>query len=524
MAERNVGLTMAIVVVAALAAGAIVFMFTMWVEVDEARQVIEVTKTRLEELSRKRQELRDELAKKQQASEEKAESLEQLGSDLEEQKDLRNQAQSQSADKRGNVKPAVNDLERSAKERFEEILRVDEATKDSRKAFADDERNLLAAIRVANERLVSAIRRFEEREQGLDTAISQLETKFVEVRARLTRVSAEALRRNTISDASGEILEVGESGTNFVVLSLGSADRIRRGLKFNVWSLRRGYGLGWVSVPGRDFVEENILPGDWLAVGRGREKTRYQIVSVGISREAEEKGMGLARYPGNDTIKIIGPGVTGAFSVAGEEWVIERATRVRTAEEAGADVKGMIEVVKVRSNSSDAVILPERYRMPVCPQCGWEAYKYDMRFCPFCFRGDSNNEVQPLDESVKIKLNIAENPFEPIRIGDRLSNPFFSPNRPLIFVLGSEMVKRSRQEMKTFIEENGGSVVAPIVLLATPEEVRAGVGGEDVLSYEVNYLMPGRGPDAERLGKRARELGIRVMREEEVFEFFGEMY
>ena len=234
--------------------------------------------------------------------------------------------------------------------------------------------------------------------------------------------------------------------------------------------------------------------------------------------------MGLARYPGNDTIKIMGPGVTDDFSVAGEEWAVEKATRVRTAKEAGADVKGMVEVVNVRSNSSDAVILPERYRMPVCPQCGWEAYAYDMRFCPFCFLGDSNNEIQPLDESVKIKLNIAENPFEPIRIGDRLSNPFFSPNRPLIFVLGSEMVRRSRQEMKTFIEENGGSVADPIVLLATPEEIQVGIAGEDILAYEVNYLMPGRGSDAERLLKRARELGIRVMREEEVFEFFGETY
>ncbi len=524
MAERNVGITMALVVVAALAAGAILFMFAYWIEADEARQVIEATEARLDGLSQKREELRGELARKRSASETKSEELEELGRDLEEQGDLRNRAKSESADKRGNVKPAINDLERSAKERFREITNVDDAMKESRKAFDDDERNLLAAIRVANERLVSAVRRFEEREGGLDTDINQLKTKLAEIRARLKRVSAEALRRDTVSDASGEILEIGATGTNFVVLSLGSADRIRKGLKFNIWSLRRGYGLGWVTVPGRDFVKESILPGDWLAVGRGREKTRYQIVSVGISREAEEKGMGLARYPGNDTIKIMGPGVTDDFSVAGEEWAVEKATRVRTAKEAGADVKGMVEVVNGRSNSSDAVILPERYRMPVCPQCGWEAYAYDMRFCPFCFLGDSNNEIQPLDESVKIKLNIAENPFEPIQVGDRLSNPFFSPNRPLIFVLGSEMVRRSRQEMKTFIEENGGSVADPIVLLATPEEIQVGIAGEDILAYEVNYLMPGRGSDAERLLKRARELGIRVMREEEVFEFFGETY
>ena len=38
-----------------------------------------------------------------------------------------------------------------------------------------------------------------------------------------------------------------------------------------------GYGLGWVSVPGRAFVKEGIHPGDWLTVERGRETTRYPI-------------------------------------------------------------------------------------------------------------------------------------------------------------------------------------------------------------------------------------------------------
>ena len=524
MAERGAGITVAIVVVAALAGTSVIFMFSMWTEADEARQVIDAIEARLDKLSLEKQKLEGELQGKRSEATEKEGALKTLADDVAEQKGLRNEAKSESAEKCARVRPAINDLERSAKDRFDEILGVDEAIRESRKAFEDDERNLQAAIRVANERLVGAIRGFEERESGMDTDVNQLKSKLVEILARLKRVSAEALRRNTVSDAGGEILEVGASNTNFVVIGLGSADRIRKGLKFNVWSLRRGYGLGWITVPGRDFVKEGILPGDWLVVGRGKEKTRYQVVSVGISREAEEKGLGLARHPGNDTIKIIGPGVTSSFSVAGEDWIVEKATEIMPAEESGVEVRGMVEVLNVRSNSSDAVILPERYRMPVCPQCGWEAYAYDMKHCAFCFLGDNNNELQPLDESIKTRLNKAVNPFSPMRVGDRLSNPLFSPNRPLIFVLGSQMVKRSRQEMKTFIEENGGRVVDPVLLLTTAEEIEAAAAAEDVLPYEVNFLMPGRGPDAEPLLKRARELGIRVMREDEVFEFFGEIY
>jgi hypothetical protein len=524
MAERSTGLTVAIVVFAALVAASLTFMFAMWVEADEAEQVIEAAKVRLDQLKVDSKDASDELKEKLATEEKKKGEAEALEEEITEYTGHRRTAKAESEEKHGELKPAVDDLERSAKDKFDEILAVDEAMKESRRAFEDDERNLQAAIRVATERLVSEIRRYEEILKGLNTDINQLKAKLSEIRARLKRVSAEALRRDTISDACGEVIEVGDARTNFLVVGIGSADRIRKGLKFNIWTLRRGYGLGWVTVPGRNFVKEGILPGDWLTVGRGRETTRYQIVSVGISREAEEKGLGLARHPGNDTIKVLGPGVTASFSVAGEEWVVEKAMKVAAAAESGVDIKGMIEIVNVRSNSSDAVILPERYRMPVCPQCGWEAYEYDAKFCPFCFLGDNNNEVQPLDESIKVKLNKAQNPFQPIQAGDRLSNPLFSPNRPLIFVLGSEMVKQSRQEMSTFIEENGGRVVDPIVLLTSAEEIEAGMAVHDVLPYEVNFLMPGTGSDAENLLKRARELGIRVMREDEVFEFFGELH
>ncbi len=70
---------------------------------------------------------------------------------------------------------------------------------------------------------------------------------------------------------------------------------------------------------------------------------------------------------------------------------------------------------------------------------------------------------------------------------------------------------------------NGGKVVDPESLLARPEVAAADITGRDVMPYEVNYVVPGKGTDADVLLKRARELGIRLMREEELYEFFGEL-
>jgi hypothetical protein len=41
------------------------------------------------------------------------------------------------------------------------------------------------------------------------------------------------------------------------------------------------------------------------------------------------------------------------------------------------------------------------------------------------------------------------------------------------------------------------------------------------MPYEINYVIPGKGPDREKLQLRARGLGIRLMREDDLYEFFG---
>jgi len=521
MAERSSGLVAGLVTVIVMTTGALAFMFAMWLEVDETRQVLDAVDLEVKELKDEQGELEVELGKQKGLLTTKMGERDQAIEKRDEIKSLRDRAQRESEQERSRIQPAVRDLSNSITDGHNRIKSVDEAMRQDLSSFENTKRSKEEELRQANERLVSAIATFEEKEKNIDVDIAQINAKLEEVNARLKKVQAEALRRKTISDAGGKVISVSDPESNFCVINLGTADRIRKGQKFQVWSLRRGYGLGWVEVKGRNFVEEGILPGDLLVVGRGEEMQKYPVVAVGISKEAELKGTGLARRTAHDTLKVLGPGINELFTVAGLDYKIERATTAMSADEVGAEVRGMIEIAEVRTHTSDAYILPERVRHPVCPQCGWEAYNEDMRYCPYCFLGDNNNEVQQLDQSVKSLLNKAENAFRPISVGDRLSNPYFSSNRPLIFVLGSEPVRRNRQELKAFIEENGGRVLDPSVLLRRPDDLSS-PALVDVLPSEVNYLIPGGGPDANKLLKRARELGIRVMREEEIFEFFGE--
>lgn len=519
MPERNTAILAGLGVLAATAAAALCFMFAGIVAADHAEQLIETWEAEIEELGTRKAARESELEEKTSAVAEKEASLKDKESDVQEKKGWRESVLREAQDAARKIQPAVEELRTAEKSRFDEMANLERAMKEARGALEADQRNLNEAIRLATERLHTAVRQFEEREKGINTDIAQLKARLLEVRDRLKRVQVQALRGKMISDVGGKIIEVGGEGTNYVVIGIGAADRVRKGLKFEVWTLKRGYGRAWVRVPGRDFVEEGVLPGDWLLVGTGEDARRYPIMSVGISKDAEQAGVGLARNVAADTFKITGPGVTEAFSVTGLEWRMERASAAEVAvEDLGVLPKGTIEVFKVHRHTSEAVILPERWRLPVCSQCGWEAPDQKMRHCPFCFLGENNDEVQALEATRKELISRAEDPFKPIAVGDSLSNPYFSPTSPLIFAIAGEPVSRNRQELVAFIEEHGGRVVSSDVLVRPPGLVA--VTGA-ALPIEINYLVVGTGEEAERLLKRARDLGIRVMRDEELYEFFG---
>jgi len=535
MAERSTGLIAGLVVMAVLTTGSFGFFFAAGVECDSKKQLRDAMEleldgrapidgdeeTRIVGLAQVKEERQDGLGKLKSAKTAADDSLQKAKDDLAENQGWRDEALQNADSAHDEIKPAIRTLNDRVQGRFREFRTLLDAMKEDRSSFESDEKTLLEEVRIKNDELGRTVQRAEKEEKDIDTEIGNLKAQLTELKARLKIVQTEAMRGKTISDVGGSIVRVGEAGTNFTVLDLGSADRLRKGLKFQVWTPRRGYGMGWVRARGRDFVKEGVLPGDWLVVGRGEEAERYPIVNVGVSKEAEKSGMGLARSVGADTFKILGPGVTEAFSVAGVEWQIERATEVQAPERMGVFVKAVVEVTKVRTHTSDAVILPQRHRNPLCPQCGWKAYAADMKNCPFCFLGDNNDEVQPLDATAAGVVGQGEDVFRPVMAGDRLSNPYFSPNRPLVFVLGKDPARQPREHMKAFIEFNGGRVVGPEDLLARPEEAATDTVIHEVMPYEINYVIPGKGPDRDALQSRARGLGIRLMREDDLYEFFG---
>jgi len=165
-------------------------------------------------------------------------------------------------------------------------------------------------------------------------------------------------------------------------------------------------------------------------------------------------------------------------------------------------IKGRCEVMVVRPTSSDCVLLPAEEELPTCPQCGWRATKPDLRYCVYCFLGDNDDEVTPL-EKPRVVLSVAADRMNPIVVGDFISNPYFTPGQELIFVFGGETIFKSKREIKLFIEEHHGKLI-------------------DELAVDTDYLIAGTGPEADRLLKRARDIGVKVMKEEELYRFFGE--
>jgi hypothetical protein len=164
--------------------------------------------------------------------------------------------------------------------------------------------------------------------------------------------------------------------------------------------------------------------------------------------------------------------------------------------------KGQVEITKVHAHSSDANILPPKRRNPICPQCGWEAYKPDMRYCIYCALGDNNDEIQPLDEKVSGVLIKPQDPFNPIVRGDKISNPFYYKGRKIHFAYAGEPVVRSRREIELYIKENDGIL-------------------DDEIKLETDYLVVGTGAHVKEALDKARRLGVKVMQELELYQFFG---
>jgi hypothetical protein len=208
-------------------------------------------------------------------------------------------------------------------------------------------------------------------------------------------------------------------------------------------------------------------------------------------------------------------------------------------------IKGKIKVTKVNAKTSECLILPPQEKMPYCPQTGWEAPEPDMLYSVYGATGDGYDEVQELvrpteaspitpdDSNVEVVVAEAD-VLDPIVEGDKISNPYFNvrrrpegipdvawemkrlnmimrgeispdaiPGERLTFVLGGEPLEKSRREVRMFIEENGGVL-------------------QESLTLNTNYYVVGTGPEAKKMLAEAQELGVRVIREDELYSMFGE--
>ena len=195
--------------------------------------------------------------------------------------------------------------------------------------------------------------------------------------------------------------------------------------------------------------------------------------------------------------------------------------------------KGMIQIQEIRAKTSNCVILPLKIRMPVCPQTGWEATSEEMLYSVYATASEGGDEVVPLKRTISEVLVPGVNPLFPIMPGDRISNPYFTVNkRPThisekdwqlkrirmllsgditfnstlgerqTYVLAGEPLHKSRREIKLFIAENGGIL-------------------QDELTLNTNFFIVGTGPNVNKMVDEARELGVRVIREIELYELFG---
>ncbi|HHN46731.1 MAG TPA: hypothetical protein ENN09_04745 [Planctomycetes bacterium] len=205
-------------------------------------------------------------------------------------------------------------------------------------------------------------------------------------------------------------------------------------------------------------------------------------------------------------IITVGPPNTNYVAInLGWADLVRKGMRFDVFETRGSDTrvrKGKIEITSVNARSSDCIVLPAKRRNPLCPQCGWEAEKPDMRNCAYCALGDNNDEVQQLDEKVAGILIAAQDPFHPIVRGDKISNPFYYKGRKVRFAFTGEPVKRSRREIDLFIKEHGG--------ILDPE-----------ITLQTDYLVVGTGEHVKDALNKARRFGVKILQEPELYQFFG---
>jgi NAD-dependent DNA ligase len=176
---------------------------------------------------------------------------------------------------------------------------------------------------------------------------------------------------------------------------------------------------------------------------------------------------------------------------------------------------GSIEITKTHPTIAEAVILDAVQREKICPLTGYVAKNPEEEFSPYASQGVNKDKVVRLiDAGIEEKPGME--PLDPIVEGDFVTNPFYSRERDLRFVIAGEPVSYSAREIRQKIEKYGGIVQDEVgvdtdylVLGLVPEE-SAVVHNEEALA---RYKRAVKARDT------AQQYGIPIMREVELFDF-----
>lgn len=171
--------------------------------------------------------------------------------------------------------------------------------------------------------------------------------------------------------------------------------------------------------------------------------------------------------------------------------------------------KGKLRLRRVESQQSFATILAAREAPKVCPQCGWGSTDITHLFCPYCLGGEEEREKEAmrLSEGRTKDRIIAPEFLNPVKKGDFISSPFYLgrlKKKAFVFAIAGQPIDRSRQEIAMFLKENGCTLALAITL-------------------ETDFAIVGTGPRVDADMEKARKMGVSVLRESELFDFFGKL-
>ena len=164
--------------------------------------------------------------------------------------------------------------------------------------------------------------------------------------------------------------------------------------------------------------------------------------------------------------------------------------------------KGYLTVRNTGRETSSCIIVDMAIRLPRCPADGYTARYPEEQFCPYCTGSKGGARVQRLSGAPK-ETNLGMDQQNPIVAGDLIQNPLYDQNKKLHFAVKGDSEDPVSQKWKdqdfiAAIKRHGGVIDADV-------------------SAQTDVLLVGKcAMDAVR---KARELGIRVLHQYEVFDF-----